>query len=53
MSGDESMETVVASNFMRSYRAKVDNIKTIEAVPAGVKALIAEANVKMIGEDKV
>ena len=52
MSGGESMETVVASNFMRSYRAKVDNIKTIEAVPAGVKALIAEANIKMIGEDK-
>jgi hypothetical protein len=52
MSEDGSVETVVASNFMRSYRSKVDNRKTIEAVPAGVKALIAEANVKMIGGTK-
>lgn len=52
MSEDENMETVVASNFMRSYRSKVNNIKTIEAVPAGVKALIAEAGMKMIGDER-
>ena len=38
ISEDENTETVVASNFMRSYRAKVDNRKTVEAIPSNVKA---------------
>lgn len=47
MSEDESMENVIASNFMRSYRSKVDNRRTIEAIPDSVKALILEAAGRM------
>lgn len=42
ISEDESMENVIASNFMRAYRAKVDNVRTLEAVPASVKAMVIE-----------
>ena len=42
ISEDESMENVIASNFMRAYRAKVDNVMTLEAVPASVKAMVIE-----------
>lgn len=53
LSEDENSETVTASNFMRSYRAKVNNIKTIDAIPQNVKALIAEYSGRMaIEEDK-
>lgn len=51
LSEDENSETVIASNFMRSYRAKVNNIKTIDAIPQNVKALIAEYSGRMAIEE--
>jgi len=42
MSEDESMETVVASNFMRSYKAKLTNAKMINALPNDLKMMIGK-----------
>lgn len=50
ISEDENSETVIASNFMRSYRAKVDERKTIEAIPSSIKAMVLEASEKMMIE---
>lgn len=50
MSEDEGMEKVVASNFMRAYRAKMDNTRTIEAIPASVKAMVLETANKLMIE---
>ena len=40
MSDDESTETVIASNFMRSYKAKVKERKEFDAIPSDIKELL-------------
>lgn len=37
----EQLNTVVASNFMRSYRAKIKHVEEIRALPSDVKTLIS------------
>ena len=44
----EEVETVIQSNFMRSYRARLKNHKEHEALPGNVKVLIEE-NVRKLG----
>ncbi len=41
---EEKIETVVQSNFMRSYRARAEQLRNYEAIPADLKSLINEAS---------
>lgn len=43
-----SIETVVASNFMRSYKTELAREKEQQALPESVKTLISSVDVKMI-----
>lgn len=47
LADDESAETVIASNFMRSYKAKVKERKDFEAIPTSVKALLIKNSEKL------
>lgn len=44
---DSSTETVIASNFMRSYKAKEKERKDFEAIPTLVKALLIKNSEKL------
>ena len=44
----DSVQSVVASNFMRSYKAKVASNKEYQALPSNVKNLIEQATKKLI-----
>jgi hypothetical protein len=48
MSKDSSMETVVASNFMRSYKAKLTDTKMINALPNDLKTMIGRIGKPML-----
>lgn len=49
----EEVETVIQSNFMRSYRARVKSDKEFEAIPMNVKTYI-ENNMRSLGiEDEL
>ena len=49
MMNSDELNTVVASNFMRSYKARSNQIKEFEMLPNDVKALIETvSNTKMI-----
>lgn len=52
MSDDESTETVIASNFMRSYKAKVKERKKFDAIPSDIKALLIKNTENMKLEAK-
>lgn len=45
----ESVENVIQSNFMRTYRVEVQRANTYERLPADVKKLIAGTNRNLIG----
>ncbi len=47
LADDESTETVIASNFMRSYKAKVKERKDFEAIPTSVRALLIKNSEKL------
>lgn len=47
LADDGSTETVIASNFMRSYKAKVKERKDFEAIPTSVKALLIKNSEKL------
>lgn len=49
---DSSTETVIASNFMRSYKAKEKERKELEAIPMAVKALLIKNSEKLSLEEK-
>lgn len=44
----DELNTVVASNFMRSYKTRIKAIKEYEMLPSDVKALVSRSEVKMI-----
>lgn len=52
MSDDESTETVIASNFMRSYKAKLKERKAYEAIPSEIKAMLIKKTERMSLEAK-
>lgn len=51
MSEDSDTETVIASNFMRSYKKKVQSKKQYDALPKDLKMMIEQNSNPMI-EDK-
>lgn len=50
-STESELETVIASNFMRSYRNRSKIEKDIAMLPNDIKELIGTTNIKMIGAD--
>ena len=48
----EEVETVIQSNFMRSYRARIKNDREFEALPSNVRTFIEDKLQKLRIEER-